>query len=136
MVRKWHSCLWILHFLLLAPLTANAFTCDVATLAGVFSGVVTGTDTGAPYSEFMFVGVNEDGTVETFEVRGEPGHEADVVTGIGAWSFFDTTNCFALATVGGHYFIFNFADAGDMILFSTPVDPNLQAAGVLRRSGT
>jgi hypothetical protein len=107
------------------------FTCNPLNLAGEFSGVVAGTDTGTPYSEFLFVTVNGNGTLTTFEVLGEPGNVAQKVNGTGSWSIFDATNCFLLATVEGKKF-----DGGNMILLSTPFDPNVQAAGVLRRSGT
>jgi hypothetical protein len=112
------------------------FTCNPLNLAGEFSGVVAGTDTGTPYSEFLFVTVNGNGTLTTFEVLGEPGNVAQKVNGTGLWSIFDATNCFLLATVEGKKFVLNFSDGGNMILLSTPFDPNVQAAGVLRRSGT
>jgi hypothetical protein len=112
------------------------FTCNALNLAGAFSGVVAGTDTGTPYSEFLFLTVNGNGTLTTFEVLGEPGNVAQKVNGTGSWSIFDATNCFLLATVEGKKFVLNFADGGNMILLSTPFDPNVQAAGVLRRSGT
>ena len=137
MYKKLIPSVGVLVFLILVPLHAHAaFTCTLQGLAGAFSGVVAGTDTGTPFSEFLFVTLNSNGTFTTFEVVGEPGNVAQTISGTGTWSIFDATNCFAVAFVGGSKFVLNFADDGDMILFSSPFDPNLQAAGVLRRSGT
>ena len=111
------------------------FTCNGQSLAGAFSGGIAGTEIGTPFSEFLFVTINGDGSLTTFEVLGTPGNVAQTVNGKGSWSIFDATNCFALATVAGKKFVFNFADGGNMILFSTPFDPNVQATGFLRRSG-
>ena len=112
------------------------FTCNGQSLAGEFSGVVAGTEIGTPFSEFLFVTINGNGSLTTLAVLGTPGNVAQKVNGTGLWSIFDATNCFALATVEGKKFVLNFSDGGNMILLSTPFDPNVQAAGVLRRSGT
>ena len=136
MYKKLLPSLWVLALLILVPPNANAtFTCTTESLAGSFIGVVAGTDSGEPYSEFLFVAMGV-GTIATFEVVGEPGAPSQNVAGTGTWSIFDADNCFATALVEGSQFVFNFADDGDMIFFSSPNDPNLQAAGVLWRSGS
>jgi len=112
------------------------FTCNGPSLAGAFTGVVAGTDSGVPFSEFLFVTINGNGSLTTMAVLGTPGNVAQTVNGTGLLSIFDATNCFALATVEGKKFVLNFSDGGKMILLATPFDPNVQAAGVLRRSGT
>ena len=117
------------------------FTCTAPSLAGDFSGVVAGKNRRVPFSEFMFVTFYGDGTLATFEVKGEPGNVAQILSGTGTWRIFDMPNCFAFATVVDNgsqvpnFFVANFSDEGHMILFSTPFDPSVQAAGVLWREG-
>ena len=64
MVMKLVPSVLVLVFFILAPLNAHAaFTCDGATLAGSYSGVVAGTDSGTPFSSFVFLDLLSNGTL-------------------------------------------------------------------------
>ena len=140
MVKKLLPSVLVFVFLIFVPLNANAaFTCDGATLAGSYSGVVAGTDSGTPFSSFVFLDLLNNGTLQLLSVFGEPGLPWQQEAGAGIWSFFFTTDgfCILLAALpGGGSYIASFSDDANSIQLSTPNDPQVQAAGGLRRSGT
>jgi len=113
--------------------------CTGATVAGTYSGVVAGTDSGTAFSSFLFLTLLSNGTLEVFSVFGEPGLPFQQESATGTWTFFFTTEgfCIIRATLsGGGAFLANFAESGNSIQLSTPNDPTVQAAGVLRRAGS
>ena len=73
-VRNFSQVFWFWRCVILVPLNAHAaFTCDGATLAGSYSGVVAGTDSGTPFSSFVFLDLLSNGTLQLLSVFGEPG---------------------------------------------------------------
>jgi hypothetical protein len=115
------------------------FTCEGPSLAGSFSGVVEGQRNGLPYSAFLFLDLLSNGTLDVLSIFGEPGVSWQQEAGAGTWTPFFTTDgfCIIMATVpGGTSFLASFTESGDSIQLSTPNDPNVQAAGGLRRSGS
>jgi hypothetical protein len=140
MCKKLLPSVLLLAFLILVPLNANAgFPCLGASLAGAYSGVVAGTDSGTAFSSFVFLTLFSNGTLDVLSIFGEPGVPWQQAKGPGTWSFFFTTDgfCIILATTPGEgSYIASFSDDANSIQLSTPNDPHVQAAGVLRRSGT
>ena len=128
-----------LVLLILVPLNADAFTCDGATLAGSYAGVAAGTDSGTAFSAFLFLDLLSNGTLTLLSIFGEPGVPWQQQQGAGTWAPFFTTQglCIILANLpGGGAYIASITDDANAIQVSTPNDPNVQAAGGLRRSGT
>ena len=121
----------VLVFLIFVPMNAKAaFTCDGATLAGAYSGVMAGTDLGTAFSSFLFVTLFSNGNLNFLDIFGEPGLPWQQEQGAGTWSLFFTTDGFCIILVsipGGGAFIANFADDANSIQMSTPNDPNVQA---------
>ena len=69
MCKKLLPSVLVLVFFILVPLNVNAaFTCDGPTLAGSYSGVVAGTDSGTPFSAFVFLDLLSNGTLH-FTIR-------------------------------------------------------------------
>ena len=130
----------VLVFFILVPLNANAaFTCDGATVAGSFSGVVAGTDSGIPFSAFVFLDLLSNGNLDLLSIFGEPGVPWQQESGPGTWTPFFSTDgfCIILAAIpGGGSYIASIIDDANSIQLSTPNDPHVQAAGGLRRAGT
>ena len=117
----------------------TTFTCDGPSLAGSYSGVVEGKRNSVPYSAFLFLTVVSNGTLDVLSIFGEPGAPWQQEAGAGTWTPFFTTDgfCIIMATVpGGTSFLASFTESGDAIQLSTPNDPQVQAAGGLRRAGS
>ena len=140
MCKKLLPSLLLLGFLILVPLKAHAaFNCDGATLAGSFAGTLAGTVGSLPTSGFAFLTLASNGTLTYLEIFSEPGVPWQQDQGAGTWTPFFTTQgfCIIMLTIpGGTSFIANIADDANSIQLSTPNDPNVQAAGSFRRSGT
>ena len=141
MCKKLLPSVLVLMVLIFGSVNAHAaFTCDGATVAGAFSGNLVGVDdSGTPFSSFLFLTVFSDGTFDILSLFSEPGLAWQELRGTGVWTPFFTTDgfCIILATIpGGGSYIANITDDANSIQLSTPNDPNVQAAGGLRRSGT
>ena len=140
MCKKLLPSVLVLVFLILVPLNANAaFTCDGPTLAGAFSGVLAGTDTGVPFSSFLFLTFLSNGTLDLLTIFNEPGIPWQQAQVSGTWSFFFTTQGFCIILVdipGVGSFIASFSDDAKSVQISSPNSASIQAAGVLRLSGT